>query len=438
MVQSTAKEQARLKWLEDSGLMDARTIEDFDDIVSLAVKISELPIAYISLIDGTTQWFKSKHGFNLTDSPRAISFCAYALDHEDPFIPEEKTMLNNLAELLRNYINRQIGRKALEASEERFRNLFQSIPNVAVQGYNSEGIITYWNDASQNFYGYSAEEVVGHNLFDLLLPPALREDAKKIVRESVKSGTNIPPEEVVLVRKDGSEISVYTSHAIVRTNDREPELFCVDIDLSEMKKLERQLLRAQRMESIGTLAGGIAHDLNNLFSPIFMGVDLLRRDNTSEQDEGSTFTVFLAAESQFGAEREKNEVSDHLPRGNGETILVADDEASILAMTQQTLEFYGYKVVCAHDGAEAIALFAQNRESIALVLTDIMMPVMDGEILVESLRRIDPDIPILVATGLREETKRVNWPKLGINHFLEKPFSVKTLLQTIHSELQGI
>jgi len=202
---------------------------------------------------------------------------------DDPFIPEEESWLISLAELLRSYINRRIGRNALRASEERFRNLFQSIPNVAVQGFESDGTITYWNDAAENFYGYTADEALGKNLFELMLPVDAREEARKRVRDCLKNGVEIPAGEMSLCRKDGSKITVYTSHAIIQRKGRSPELFCVDIDLTKIKQLEKQLLRIQRMESIGTLAGGIAHDLNNLFSPIFMGVDLLRRNNTDEK-----------------------------------------------------------------------------------------------------------------------------------------------------------
>ena len=80
-----------------------------------------------------------------------------------------------------------------------------------------------------------------------------------------------------------------------------------------------------------------------------------------------------------------------LPRGNGETVLVVDDEASILTITSQTLQAFGYRVLTATDGAEAVAIYAQHKNEIAVVLTDMMMPIMDGPATIRALMRINPD-----------------------------------------------
>ena len=110
----------------------------------------------------------------------------------------------------------------------------------------------------------------------------------------------------------------------------------------------------------------------------------------SEPGKGTTFKVYLpAVEGSTEAGKEQSE-QPSLSRGNGETVLVVDDEASILTITSQTLQAFGYRVLTATDGADAVATYAQHRDEIAVVLTDMMMPVMDGTATIYALRRINP------------------------------------------------
>jgi PAS domain S-box-containing protein len=181
--------------------------------------------------------------------------------------------------------------EALRQSEERFRNLLQTIPTIAVQGYGPDGTTQYWNKASEKLYGYSAEEAIGRNLLDLIIPPEARGDVEQAIRYMAETGLPIPASELSLIHKDGSQVSVFSSHAIVKTLACEQELFCFDIDLSEQIKadaekhvLEQQLLHAQKMESLGVLAGGIAHDFNNLLAVIIGHCSLARLKPTSAAD----------------------------------------------------------------------------------------------------------------------------------------------------------
>jgi CheY-like chemotaxis protein len=88
--------------------------------------------------------------------------------------------------------------------------------------------------------------------------------------------------------------------------------------------------------------------------------------------------------------------------------LVVDDEASILTITSQTLQAFGYRVLTATDGADAVAVYAQHKNEIAVVLTDMMMPVMDGPATIRALMRINPAIKIIAASGLNANGA---WPK---------------------------
>ena len=156
----------------------------------------------------------------------------------------------------------------------------------------------------------------------------------------------------------------------------------------------------------------------------------------SEPGKGTTFKVYLPA-MELSAQAKVNE-SDQtaLPRGNGEIILVVDDEASILVITSQTLQAFGYQVLTATDGAEAVALYAQRRNEIAVVLTDMMMPVMGGEAVIRVLTRINPAIKIIAASGLCANVNLARVPGSGVEHFLTKPYTAGALLKTLRAILE--
>jgi CheY-like chemotaxis protein len=118
------------------------------------------------------------------------------------------------------------------------------------------------------------------------------------------------------------------------------------------------------------------------------------------------------------------------PRGRGETVLVIDDEPLIRQIARRTLEAYGYRVLLAEDGVQALAIYEQHRAEIAVVLTDMMMPVMSGAATIHELVRINPQVRIICASGLAlEET--VTAPGARIMDFLAKPYAADTLLNAI-------
>jgi hypothetical protein len=152
----------------------------------------------------------------------------------------------------------------------------------------------------------------------------------------------------------------------------------------------------------------------------------------SEVRKGTEFKVYLPALE----ESETLIVEDlELPRGRGELILVVDDEAAIRKITQTSLQSYGYRVLSASDGIEAIALFAQHKTEIDLVLIDMMMPNMDGVTAIRTLQKIDSQIKILAVSGLLSNDKLVQVATLGVNTFLSKPYTTKDLLNTISGVL---
>lgn len=151
----------------------------------------------------------------------------------------------------------------------------------------------------------------------------------------------------------------------------------------------------------------------------------------SEPGRGTTFRVYLPAGGADGESLSPRPSEAELPRGNGELILVVDDEASVRDITRQTLEAFGYRVLTATDGADAVALYGRQGDDIALVLTDLMMPIMDGATLIRALRRMDPDVRIVAASGIGTNGGLVRAADSGVKDFLPKPYSADTLLQVL-------
>ncbi len=112
-------------------------------------------------------------------------------------------------------------------------------------------------------------------------------------------------------------------------------------------------------------------------------------------------------------------------------ILIVDDEASILTITSQTLQAFGYRVVTATDGAEAVAVYAKHQNDIAVVLTDMMMPVMDGPATIRALQRINAAVKIVAASGLNANGAVTKAPEAGVKHFLLKPYTASALLKAL-------
>jgi CheY-like chemotaxis protein len=123
------------------------------------------------------------------------------------------------------------------------------------------------------------------------------------------------------------------------------------------------------------------------------------------------------------------------PRGKGETVLVVDDEASILSITTQTLRAFGYKVLTATDGADAVGVYAQHKDEIDVVLTDMMMPVMNGSAAIHALMRLNPSVKIIAMSGLYDNEHRAKASGAGVEHFLDKPYTAGTLLKSLRTVL---
>jgi signal transduction histidine kinase len=157
----------------------------------------------------------------------------------------------------------------------------------------------------------------------------------------------------------------------------------------------------------------------------------------SEPGKGTTFRVYLPAIDHSSDGQKKQTQSLSLPRGNGELVLIVDDEASVLTITSQTLQAFGYRVLTATDGADAVAVYAKHQNDIAVVLTDLMMPVIDGPSTIRALLRINPSVKIIAASGLNSSRDITTFPDAPIKHFLTKPYTARTLLKTLREILNS-
>ncbi len=532
-----------------------------------------------------------------------------------PFLDEE-TGRKYVLGVSRDVTQRRQAEEALRQSEARFAKAFRSNPGAMCITSTQEGRFIEVNEHYCRLFGFTREELIGQSSVGLRLwaDPEVR--AKLVKR--LTAHEPVRDYDTHFRRRNGELIDAMISMELIEfPGEPEPVIVSMFADLTERRKIEQQFLRAQRMESIGTLAGGIAHDLNNVLGPIVMSLDLLRmkcadadsldlisvisasanrgaemvkqvlsfargvegrrvevkavdllrdiekitndtflkhirlrtsvsgdlwpvagdptqlhqvllnlclnardampdggtltlsaenvtldanysamdadakpgpyvllqvedsgagipRDIVekifdpffttkelgkgtglglstslaivkshggfirvySEPGHGTTFKIYLPAHTG-PATAPLAGTQVEMPRGHGELILVVDDEASVRHVTQQTLEAFGYRIVTACDGADAVAIYAQRGGEFAAVLTDMMMPVMDGMAMITVLQRINPRVKIIAASGLVSNGNSAHLANLGVKHFLAKPYTAETLLKVIKETLSA-
>jgi len=150
----------------------------------------------------------------------------------------------------------------------------------------------------------------------------------------------------------------------------------------------------------------------------------------STPGQGTCFSVYLPALPDAVEKRISSE-SDRLPRGNGEWILLIDDEESIRRVTCQTLEAYGYQVVTAESGDEAISIYEKRKDQISVVITDMMMPGLSGAATIARLVEMNPRVQIIAVSGVAANGELAAAVGTAVRHFLTKPFRAETLLNIL-------
>jgi PAS domain S-box-containing protein len=494
--------------------------------------------------------------------------------------------------------------------EEKFRLISENVPDL-IAVLDVKGRHVYLNPSYKNIIS-NPDALLGKDVLEIVHPDD-RAKVGNVLREGLEAGLDRRIE-FRLMAPDGSVRFVEARGKAVRDDSGKlTNAVIVSRDITEKKTLEEQYFRNQRIESLGTLAGGISHDLSNLLTPIILGVEALKRIENDEKAiailnsissslsrgrdivrqvltfargvEGGTMLIqprhiikevvtlmretfpksiaivenipkmlwlingdairisqmvtnlgvnardampeggilylsaenfeldeqfaamkpgakpgpyvlltvqdtgvgmprevkerifepffttkdagrgtglglsivhsivkghggFITVESELGksttfkvylpaietAESEKPGRTDlKMLSGHGELLMVVDDEVSVCQITRQTLEAFGYRVLTATDGTEAVALFAEKKDEVALVVMDIAMPIMDGPRTIRALRRLRPDVRVVASSGIISEDLLNLEGAAAVSAFLPKPYTADKLLQTIYS-----
>jgi CheY-like chemotaxis protein len=120
-----------------------------------------------------------------------------------------------------------------------------------------------------------------------------------------------------------------------------------------------------------------------------------------------------------------------LQQAHGELVLVIDDEAAIRQVIRRTLEAFGYRVVTAEGGPEALSIYVQRQAEIGAVITDLMMPAMSGVATINALLQVNAYVRIIALTGLATEAQKEAAMAAGASEFLAKPFTIEKLIETL-------
>ncbi|HEU6438228.1 MAG TPA: PAS domain S-box protein [Nitratidesulfovibrio sp.] len=150
--------------------------------------------------------------------------------------------------------------QALRRSEARFRSLIENALNLPIQGYDRERRVFFWNTASEQVYGYTREEAMGRRLEDLIIPADMTEAVLRDVACWLETG--IPPQagELLLRHKDGSLVAVYSSHVVLQGPGGEPEMYCIDVNLNDLRRTELALRESeQRFRSLVANLPGVVY-----------------------------------------------------------------------------------------------------------------------------------------------------------------------------------
>ena len=159
-------------------------------------------------------------------------------------------------------------------------------------------------------------------------------------------------------------------------------------------------------------------------------------DVTSQGEQGTTFTIYLPLRITEPLPRMR--VPRDIPRGSGQTILLVEDEPEVLVVTQAMLERLGYRVLTAVDGQAALERYEAHADEISLVLSDVVMPKMDGLAMVRALKAENPAIRVVLITGY--PSQQGEWARdfmaQDVVDWLQKPLSLAQLAQTVSGALQ--
>ena len=218
------------------------TAEVFSPIADLQKRMFLATLALTIVAAGLTWWILRREISPLLDAANTLAALPTAVKPMQalPIAQNDEVgrLIGGFNHLLETLSQRE---HELQDSEQRFRTLMEQIPGVAVQGYAMDGTVTFWNAAAEHLYGYRAEEALGGNLLELIIPLEMRDGVAQAMQQMAQTREPIPAGELMLQTKSGARVPVFSSHALLKPPGQPLELFCLDIDLSETKRAQEQV-----------------------------------------------------------------------------------------------------------------------------------------------------------------------------------------------------
>ena len=239
---------------------------DMRSILSVPLRVKGDVIGVLQVVDSQTERFNKKHLALI--EPLAGS-AAIAIENARLYEKAQQEILI-----------RQQAEEALRESENKYRTVLEANPDSVIV-YDKTGKVTYLNPTFTNVFGWTLEECLGKKM-DMFIPEKDRSETHEMIKKLL-AGENLLAIQTHQNTKSGDVIPVSISSAIFYDSEYQPAGSVVNLrDIREQKKLETQIHQAQKMEAIGTLAGGIAHDYNNLLMAILGNTSLMAFDLRSD------------------------------------------------------------------------------------------------------------------------------------------------------------
>ncbi|MBT4076739.1 MAG: PAS domain S-box protein, partial [Gammaproteobacteria bacterium] len=281
-------------------------------------------------------FFRSEANFRTLDGDIINAIISYRI----PTDPEE---LKNIAVTIVDITERKQAENKLIQSETRFREIFETTDAISVQGYDRNRKVIYWNSASESLYGFSADEALGKQLEDLIIPEEMRDPVKEGVDNWLNGGAAIPSSELTLCKSDGSAVQVFSNHVLLMNHNNEAEMFCIDMDMTTIKKAERKLIESEgKFKAITDQAteGITVADMDGNY--MFVNAAFCQMIGYSEEEllQMSVYDVKAPEQDTSSFERTKGreeglEVEVYLQRKDG-SIFIAEVIGKVIEFGGQT------------------------------------------------------------------------------------------------------
>ena len=174
--------------------------------------------------------------------------------------------------------------------ERKLQNFIDNVPEVAVQGFDQEGTVYYWNLASEKMYGYTKDEVMGQKLFDLLIPDESKADLDKLISSMKSDREYKQAHETTFMAKDRRKIPVFSSYSAAQTSDDNMEIFSMEVDLTERKRMEHDLKEAKMIAENSSNAksrflASMSHEIRTPLNSIIGFSEILADDSFDLPDD---------------------------------------------------------------------------------------------------------------------------------------------------------